>query len=173
MPTKATSVADSARADRVHAELRPDGPLLEHHDLRRQGAGAQEDREPRRFLGVKLPVMIPEPPAMCAWITGAEITWLSSTMAKGLPMFSRGVLAERRAARGLKRKVTAGRPFWSKEGWLSTSCSPVTTAPLLHHVEDAGLVHRGQHLLVEPRLDVRVGGAVGHRVEATAGRSCR
>ena len=29
---------------------------------------------------------------------------------------------------GLKRKVTAGRPFWSKDGWLSTSCSPVTTA---------------------------------------------
>ena len=32
--------------------------------------------------------MIPDPPEMCAWITGAEITSLSSTMAKGLPMFS-------------------------------------------------------------------------------------
>ena len=32
--------------------------------------------------------MMPEPPEMCAWITGAEITSLSSTMAKGLPMFS-------------------------------------------------------------------------------------
>ena len=36
---------------------------------------------------VKLPVMIPDPPAMWLWITGAEITWLSRTMAKGLPMF--------------------------------------------------------------------------------------
>ena len=35
---------------------------------------------------VKLPVMMPEPPAICAWITGAEITSSSSTIAKGLPM---------------------------------------------------------------------------------------
>ena len=78
--------------------------------------------------GVKLPVMIPEPPAMCAWITGAEITWLSRTMAKGLPMFSAVYWPKAAPPEGLKRKVTAGRPFWSKEGWLSTSCSPVTTA---------------------------------------------
>ena len=36
---------------------------------------------------VKLPVMMPEPPPICDWITGAEITLLSSTMAKGWPMW--------------------------------------------------------------------------------------
>ncbi len=77
---------------------------------------------------VKLPVMIPEPPAICAWITGAEITWLSSTIANGLPMFCAVYSPNAAPPVGLKRKVTAGRPFWSKLGWLSSSCSPVTTA---------------------------------------------
>jgi hypothetical protein len=36
---------------------------------------------------VNRPVMMPEPPGMWLWITGAEITSSSSTMAKGLPMF--------------------------------------------------------------------------------------
>ncbi len=36
----------------------------------------------------KLPVMMPDPPGMWLWITGAEITSSSSTMAKGEPMFS-------------------------------------------------------------------------------------
>ena len=36
----------------------------------------------------KLPVMIPDPPAMWDWMTGAEMTSSSSTMAKGEPMFS-------------------------------------------------------------------------------------
>jgi len=37
---------------------------------------------------VKLPVMMPEPPGMWLWITGALMTSLSRTIAKGLPMFS-------------------------------------------------------------------------------------
>ena len=36
----------------------------------------------------KLPVMMPDPPGMWLWITGALITSSSSTMAKGLPIFS-------------------------------------------------------------------------------------
>ena len=74
--------------------------------------------------------MMPEPPEICAWITGAEITWLSSTIAKGLPMFCAVYSPKAAPPVGLKRKVTAGRPFWSNEGWLSTSCSPVTTERL-------------------------------------------
>ena len=37
---------------------------------------------------VKLPVMIPDPPAMWLWITGAEITSPSSTIAKGSPIWA-------------------------------------------------------------------------------------
>ncbi len=36
----------------------------------------------------KLPVMMPDPPGMWLWITGAEITSSSRTIAKGEPMFS-------------------------------------------------------------------------------------
>ena len=78
--------------------------------------------------GVKLPVMIPEPPEMCAWITGAEITCSSSTIANGLPMFSAVYAPKAAPPAGLKRKLTAGRLFWSKLGCASTSWSPVTTA---------------------------------------------
>ncbi len=37
---------------------------------------------------VNRPVMIPDPPGMWLWITGAEMTSSSSTIAKGEPMFS-------------------------------------------------------------------------------------
>ena len=37
---------------------------------------------------VKLPEICPEPPVIGSRITGAEITLLSSTMAKGCPTFS-------------------------------------------------------------------------------------
>ena len=77
--------------------------------------------------GVKLPVMMPDPPEMCAWITGAEITSSSSTIANGLPMFSAVYEPNAAPPAGLNRKLTAGVPFWSKLGWLSTSWSPVTT----------------------------------------------
>ena len=46
---------------------------------------------------VKLPVMMPEPPGIWLWITGALITSSSSTMAKGEPMFSAVYLPNLRA----------------------------------------------------------------------------
>ena len=110
------------------AELRPDRALLEHGDLGRQRAGAQQDREPRRLLGREVAGDDAGAAGDVAWITGAEITSSSSTIAKGLPMFSAVYSPKAAPPVGLKRKLTAGRPFWSKLGWLSTSCSPVTTA---------------------------------------------
>ena len=51
---------------------------------------------------VKLPEIWPEPPRIGSRITGAEITSLSSTMAKGLPTFSCVACANLRAPRGVE-----------------------------------------------------------------------
>ena len=45
---------------------------------------------------VKLPVICPLPPVIGVWITGAEITRPSSTMAKRLPMLRVDTSANRR-----------------------------------------------------------------------------
>jgi hypothetical protein len=79
-------------------------------------------------------------------ITGAEMTSLSSTMAKGAPTFAAVYSPKARAPDGLKRKVTTGRPFWSKLGWLSVRSSPVTTGVWFEDVEHALFVQRRQHL---------------------------
>ena len=76
---------------------------------------------------VKLPVMIPDPPVMADWMVGAEMTLLSSTMAKGRPMFAPVYSPNFRAPVTSKLKLTAGRLFWSKEGWALVNSSPVTT----------------------------------------------
>ncbi len=57
---------------------------------------------------VKLPSMMPEPPRIASRITGALITLLSSTMAKGLPTFSRVASAKRRAPTESNLKLTTG-----------------------------------------------------------------
>ena len=51
---------------------------------------------------VKLPEICPEPPRIGSRITGAEITSLSSTMAKGLPTFSCVTCGEFARARGVE-----------------------------------------------------------------------
>ena len=63
---------------------------------------------------VKLPEMMPLPPMIGSRITGALITLLSSTMANGLPTFSRVASAKRRAPDRVEfeaddRLVVAGR----------------------------------------------------------------
>ena len=115
--------------------------------------------------GVKLPVMIPEPPEMCAWITGAEITCSSSTIANGLPMFSAVYCAEGGAARRVEAEAHR-RPVVLVEARLCVDelVAGHHRAPV-EHVEDPLLVHRRQHQLVEPRLDAGVAGPVRHRVE--------
>ena len=52
--------------------------------------------------------MMPEPPRIGSLITGALITLLSSTMAKGLPTFSRVASAKRRAPIESNLKLTTG-----------------------------------------------------------------
>jgi len=65
------------------------------------GAGSAPARNSKaRSLAlctVKLPVMTPDPPVIGSLMTGAEITLLSSTMAKRLWTFSRVASAKRRA----------------------------------------------------------------------------
>src|SRR5262249_26161001 len=57
---------------------------------------------------VKLPDICPEPPRMGSRMTGADITWLSRTMANGLPTFSCVTWANLRAPDVLNRKDTIG-----------------------------------------------------------------
>ncbi len=77
---------------------------------------------------VKWPWICPEPPWMALSMTGAEITFLSRTMAKRLPMFWRVMSPNFREPMPLKRKDTTG---WlvceSKVDWALVSISPVTT----------------------------------------------
>ena len=75
---------------------------------------------------VKLPEIWPEPPRIGSRICGAEITLLSSTMAKSLPTLC--CVAGRSAARPWsKRKVTIGSLVrWSNAACASTRSSPET-----------------------------------------------
>jgi hypothetical protein len=57
----------------------------------------------------KLPVICPEPPVMACWMTGAVITWLSSTMAKRLPTFLEVMSPKVMAPRVSNLKVTTER----------------------------------------------------------------
>ena len=72
----------------------PDGALLLDLQRRRQGAGAQQQGQVVGVSVVKLPVIWPEPPVIGSLDRGAEITLLSSTMAKRLPMFWLVAVAE-------------------------------------------------------------------------------
>src|SRR5207237_8545190 len=81
---------------------------------------------------VKLPEICPEPPVIGSRITGAEITSLSSTMAKGCPTFSNVAWANLREPALLKRKLTIGSPErWSKPGWASVKSPPETSTCFL------------------------------------------
>ncbi len=77
----------------------------------------------------KRPEICPEPPRMGVWMTGAETTLPSSTMAKGLPTFFWVSFPNSSAPFWLKRKVTMGSPVrLSKAGWASTRSAPSTVA---------------------------------------------
>jgi hypothetical protein len=64
---------------------------------------------------VKLPVMMPDPPGMWLWITGAEITWSSSTMAKGADIGG-GIVAELARAGGVEAEADRRRAVLVKGG---------------------------------------------------------
>jgi hypothetical protein len=59
---------------------------------------------------VKLPEIWPDPPRIGSRITGADITSLSSTMAKGRPTFSCVARPNLRAPVLLNLKLTIGSP---------------------------------------------------------------
>ena len=101
--------------------LGADGALLDDGELGGQRAGAEQHGEVVGRCTVKLPLIWPVPPRIGSRITGAEITLLSSTMAKGRPTFSWVTLPKRLAPAASKRKVTTGSPVrLSKPGCAST-----------------------------------------------------
>ena len=61
------------------------------------------------LCGVKLPLIWPEPPVIGCWMTGAVITWLSSTMAKRLPTFFEVISPKVMAPRVSNWKLTTER----------------------------------------------------------------
>ena len=74
---------------------------------------------------LKLPVIWPLP-KICDWITGAETTLLSRTIAKGRPIFSPVTRPKRRAPSAFSWKFTAGRLFWSNPAEAFSNSSPLT-----------------------------------------------
>ena len=65
-------------------------------------------------------------------ITGAEITLLSSTIAKGCPTFSVVACANLREPEVLNLKLTIGSLVrWSKPGWASVRSPPETSTCFL------------------------------------------
>ena len=78
---------------------------------------------------LKRPEMMPLPPKIAERITGALITWPSSTMANGLPMLFFVTSPKRLPPTESNLKKTTGRAS-SKVGWASTSVSPVTMTRL-------------------------------------------
>ena len=76
---------------------------------------------------VKRPEICPDPPVIGDRIRGAEITWLSSTIASSRPTFSEVVWPKRWAPRMLNLKLTTGSPVrLSKPGWASVRSPPST-----------------------------------------------
>ena len=77
---------------------------------------------------VKLPEICPWPPVIGSRITGAEITLLSRTMAKGCPTFSDVACANLREPELLNLKFTIGSLVrWSKPGCASVRSLPDTS----------------------------------------------
>ena len=74
------------------------------------GSAPERSRIARLFASstVKSPEICPVPPRIGSWMTGAEMTLPSSTMANGRPTFSDVTSPNRRAPEELNRKVTIG-----------------------------------------------------------------
>ena len=77
---------------------------------------------------VKLPVIIPEPPVIAEFITGAVITTPSKITANLLPTFSLVALPNFWAPLVSNLKETAWPSFWSNEALASIKFSPPTLA---------------------------------------------
>ena len=101
---------------------------------------------------VKLPEIWPEPPRIGSRIRGAEITWLSSTMANGRPTFSCVAWPKRCAPLLSKRKETTGSLVrWSKPGCASIEVLARHDDAVLDQIgRPAGLRCRVQNVGVRP-----------------------
>ena len=94
------------------AQFGAHGALLDHVQLGRQGAGAQQDRQVVGGLGREAALDLrPEPPVMAVLMRGADRILPSSTMANSLPTFSLVVWPKRWVPTPLKWKLTTGSPL--------------------------------------------------------------
>ena len=145
---------DRAGADRVGAELRPDGAFLHHGQRRRQRAGAQQYRQIVGDAAVKMPLIWPRPPVIGSRITGAVITLSSSTMAKRWLTLARVISAKRRAPMELKVKLTTHSPVAVGAGPRVGQVAAIDLDPP---------AHRDLCRLVLHRQELTPGGGVGQR----------
>ena len=119
---------DRAGRDRVGAEVGADRALLQHLERRRQGAGAQQQRQVAGLLrGEAAGDAGREPPRIGSRMTGALITLSSSTMANGLPTFSRVTSPKRRAPTESNRKLTTGSPSLERAAARRSGSPPTMT----------------------------------------------
>ena len=103
---------DEAGADRIRAEARADGALLDRNELRRQGARAQHDREIGRLFDREVAGNLAgaaEDRLVDARMRSDDLP--SRMMAKGLPTLSAVSLPKRSAPFWLNRKLTIGSLF--------------------------------------------------------------
>ena len=114
------------RADRRQADRRqPPSPHGDDSWLNSSRASSEA------LSGVKLPVMMPDPPVMALLMTGAEMILPSRTMANFLLILRAVASPNLRAPWPLKLNETTGLPLWESKVWReSVSSSPDTTARL-------------------------------------------
>ncbi len=119
------------------------------------GAGRAPERSSKAKsladLTVKLPLITPLPPKMALWITGAEITSLSRTIAKRSPILFLVASPNFLPPKPLNLKLTTGSPSW-KDGWASIRFSPPTTGlRLITSVSPSVLLIKREVVLSLPR----------------------
>jgi len=123
------------------------------------------------FLDRELPVIDPDPPGITrfGWWRADDFVH-PCTMAKGAPMFRPcSAPPNLRRTRRVKRKLTAGRPFWSKAGAAaSTSCSPVTNGGGFDNIESGrARRHQAKQELPRPGAAFFIRAAVDHRLKVS------
>ncbi len=122
------------------------GPT-ERSSMIERAAGRAPDRSKSESLftssWLKLPVICPRPPGISERITGAEMTLLSRTMAKGLPIFSRVTRAKRCRAPRIKFEIDGA--------FADATRSVVVSGIGVHEV-----VARDDHLFMHENIAARM-----------------
>ena len=106
------------------------GPTVRSSSMSRFAGSAPARSRTARSLAdcvVKLPEIWAEPPRIGSLMLGAERTWSSRTMAKGLLTFAWVTAPKRWPPCESKRMFTTGMlPFGEKPGWASVRLLPDT-----------------------------------------------